>query len=201
MDKPKTYEPALEGVYGLFVTRAFGSTSVLTRRWEQAKMIVKAGEKAGVSHYIWSTLEDTIAFFGAVTEDQPPKIKDEFYVPHFDPKGQIRSRSSILPSTWRTFGTLAMVKDGTMCNNMGDVPLPTICAEDSIGKSAYGIFMGGLDGKYIGESVYVAGNSLTCTRMMDIASEVTDKTFKSVSPSTEPLNMPALDSPAPYDLC
>ena len=72
-----------------------------------------------------------------------------------------------------------MVKDGTMCNNMGDVPLPTICAED-IGKSAYGIFMGGLDGKYIGKSVYVTGDCLTCTRMMDIALEVTDKTFKFV---------------------
>ena len=54
-------------------------------------MIVKAGEKAGVSHYIWSTLEDTIAFFGAVTEDQPPKIKDEFYVPHFDGKAAANS--------------------------------------------------------------------------------------------------------------
>eukprot|EP00956_Cyclotella_meneghiniana_P013058 scaffold18694_cov53-Cyclotella_meneghiniana.AAC.4 len=83
---------------------------------------------------ICSTLEDTIAFFGAVTEDQPPKIKDEFYVPHFDgkaaakqclPKGQDHTLLYfLLPG--ELFGTLAMVKDGTMCNNMGDVPLPTM---------------------------------------------------------------------------
>ena len=74
--------------------------------------------------------------------------------------------------------------------------MPTKYAED-IGKSAYGIFMGGLDGKYIGESVYVAGDCLTCAQiMMDIASEVTGNPPLSLSLSTEPL-MPALNSPAP----
>eukprot|EP00956_Cyclotella_meneghiniana_P005152 scaffold6417_cov87-Cyclotella_meneghiniana.AAC.6 len=81
MDKPKTSGPALEGVYRL-----------ADKEVEQAKMIVKAGDKAGVSHYIWSTLEDTIAFFGAVTEDQPKNNS----------------------STFRTFGTLAWSRMATI---------------------------------------------------------------------------------------
>ena len=72
MDKPKTSGPALEGVYSQAVcVTSFWEHFSADKEVEQAKMIVKAGEKAGVSHYIWSTLEDTIAFFGAVTEDQP----------------------------------------------------------------------------------------------------------------------------------
>jgi hypothetical protein len=68
-----------------------------------------------------------------------------------------------------------MIKDGVMCNNMGDAPLPVIASVD-IGKCAYGVFKAG--DEYKGKNVYVAGNVLPCEELMKIASEVTGKEFR-----------------------
>ncbi|KZW01437.1 NAD(P)-binding protein [Exidia glandulosa HHB12029] len=56
-DKPETLEYAFQGVYGVYaVTNCHGDEK---REIKQGCNIVDAARKAGVKHFIWSTLEDT----------------------------------------------------------------------------------------------------------------------------------------------
>src|SRR6185312_11140792 len=53
---------------------------------QQAEIAAWAAKAAGVSHVIWSTLEDTRQHFG--DDDRVPNIDGPYKVPHFDAKGE-----------------------------------------------------------------------------------------------------------------
>lgn len=183
MDDPSTHASALEGAYGLFVVTNYWEHFSVDKEKQQAKSIADAAKAAGVHHIIWSTLEGTGEFFDSLPEEERPnKLEGGYYVPHFDGKHEgdqyfpadktTKLFTSFYLDNFMGFG---MVRDGILCNNMGDAPLPVIAAED-IGKCAYGIFKAGH--KYMGKDVYIAGSVMTCENLMSIASDVTGQEFE-----------------------
>jgi hypothetical protein len=182
MDDASTHVAALQGAYGVFVVTNYWEHFSAEKEKAQAKAIAGACKEAGVKHIIWSTLENSTEFFDSLPENERPNKIDGYYVPHIDAKGECNEYFS--PETTTNLFTsfylenltgLGMIKDGVMCNNMGDAPLPVIASVD-IGKCAYGVFKAG--DEYKGKNVYVAGNVLPCEELMKIASEVTGKEFR-----------------------
>ena len=182
MDDPSTHVPALTGAYGVFVVTNYWEHFSVEKEKEQAKAIAKAAEIAGIKHIIWSTLEGTNDFFDSLPEDERPTKLGDYYVPHFDGKHEgdrffpSNKTTNLFTSFYlENFAEFGMVKDGVLCINMEDHPLPVIAAAD-IGGCAYEIFKAG--DKYKGYNVWIAGDVLTCSQLMDMASRVTQQEFE-----------------------
>lgn len=182
MDDPTTHAAALEGCHGLFVVTNYWEHFSIEKEKAQAKSIAESAIQAGIQHIVWSTLEGTTDFFNSLEASERPNKIGNYYVPHFDGKHE-SDQYFPLDKTTKLFTSFylenlagtGMVQNGVLRNNMGDSPLPVIGCSD-IGKCAYGIFKAGP--KYVGKNVYVAGDIKSCTRLMDIASDVTQKQFE-----------------------
>ena len=182
MDDASTHGPALQGAYGVFAVTNYWEHLSTEKEKAQAKSIADAAKAAGVKHIIWSTLEGTNAFFDSLPESERPNKLGKYYVPHFDAKHESNAyfpphiTTKLYASFYlENFITFGMVKDGVLCINMGDSPLPVIAADD-IGKCAYEIFKEGH--KYMGKNVYIAGDVMTCDDLMEVARDVTGKEFE-----------------------
>jgi uncharacterized protein YbjT (DUF2867 family) len=171
---------AFDGAYGAYVVtnywveRTPEEEAAQTRaemELVQAEAAAKAAKEVGVTHVIWSTLEDTRPHFG--DDDRVPSLHDGRYkVPHFDAKGEANELFTRLgvPTTFlqTTFYFEAITsgmgpvrgEDGKLILTlpMADKPLSGIAAED-IGKTALGIFKRG--DEFIGTTVSIAGDHLT----------------------------------------
>jgi hypothetical protein len=138
----------------------------------QAKNLATAAKNAGVSHAIWSTLEDTRKKV-PLDDARMPTLKGKWKVPHFDAKGEANHFfvDAGVPTTmlntafyWDNFVGFGMGpkkgEDGKLAFvlPMADKKLPGIAGED-IGKCAYGVFKRGAE--LIGKSVGIAGEHLT----------------------------------------
>ena len=170
---------AFRGAYGAYivtnywVARTPEEEAAQTRaemELQQAEIAAWAAKAAGVSHVIWSTLEDTRQHFG--DDDRVPNIDGPYKVPHFDAKGEADELfvKYGIPTTFlRTTlyfegmtGGLGPVRDSTgepvLTLPMADQPLSGIAVED-IGKTALGIFKRGTE--FIGKTISIAGDHLT----------------------------------------
>ena len=135
--------------------------------------MANAAKAAGVSHVIWSTLEDTRKI---VPPDSMPTLMGKYKVPHFDAKGEADQffrdtgvdTTYLYPSYyWDNliyFGAdPTKGPDGVLQFTLptGNAKMAGVAAED-IGRVAYGIFKAGR--KYVGQKVGVAGEQLTGAR-------------------------------------
>jgi uncharacterized protein YbjT (DUF2867 family) len=176
VDDPATLRRGLEGAHGAFCVTFFWHHLSPEKELAEAGSMAEAAKQAGVSHVIWSTLEDTRRFV-PLDDDRMPTLMGKYKVPHFDAKGEadgLFTRAGV-PTTflltsfyWDNLiffgagpkrgpdGKLALVLP------MGDKKLPSIAAED-IGKSAYGIFKRGRE--FIGKTVGIAGEHLSGAEM------------------------------------
>jgi uncharacterized protein YbjT (DUF2867 family) len=145
--------------------------------------MAEAAKTTGVTHVIWSTLEDTRLLI-PLSDDRMPTLHGKYKVPHFDGKGEADAIFSELgvPTTflltslyWDNLIHFGMGPkrgdDGvlTFALPMGDRKLPGIAAED-IGTCAFGIFRGGAE--FIGRRVGIAGGMPTCEEMARVLSSV-----------------------------
>jgi uncharacterized protein YbjT (DUF2867 family) len=76
LDHPQTLEAAFEGAHGVFLVTNFWQQG--TDELKQATAAVRAAKKAGVRHFVWSTLPNVEAISGG-----------KFHVPHFTGKARI----------------------------------------------------------------------------------------------------------------
>src|SRR5712671_2547387 len=76
LDRPETLRAAFEGAHGVFLVTNFREEG--TDEVDQATAAVRAAKKAGVKHFIWSTLPDVEAISGG-----------KLHVPHFTGKAKI----------------------------------------------------------------------------------------------------------------
>jgi len=76
LDRPDTLETAFQGVHGVFLVTNFWNPGTDERK--QATAAVAAARKAGVTHFVWSTLPDVEAISGG-----------RLHVPHFTGKAKI----------------------------------------------------------------------------------------------------------------
>jgi uncharacterized protein YbjT (DUF2867 family) len=170
---------AFEGADGAFVVtnywadRSPEDEAASTRadmELRQADNAALGAKRAGVSHVIWSTLEDTRDVLGA--NEQVPTVEGRYKVPHFDAKAEADAlfRDYGVPTTflrttffWEGFagGVGPMrAEDGTLVLTvpMADQPLSGIAVAD-IGRTALGIFTRGAE--LIGQTVSIAGEHLS----------------------------------------
>jgi uncharacterized protein YbjT (DUF2867 family) len=174
LDDVESLKKAFAGAYGVYAVTNFWEHFSGEKEKAEAKNIADAANAAGVSHVIWSTLEDTRNLMNA-DDKRMPMLQDKYRVPHFDAKAEANAYYEGLPITFLvtsfywdnlySFG-LAPKKgaDGKYewTFPMGDSKLAGMAAED-IGKSAYGIFKVGQ--QYVGKTVGIVGENLTLTEM------------------------------------
>jgi len=174
LDDVSSLEEAFSGAHGAFCVTNFWEHFSAEKEKAQARNMADAARKAGLSHVIWSTLEDTRKLM-APGDNRMPFLQEKYRVPHFDAKAEADSYFAGLPVTylvtsfyWDNLYTFGLGpkkgEDGsyTWVFPMGDKRLAGIASED-IGKVAYGIFKAGP--AYIGKTVGIAGEFLTLDRM------------------------------------
>jgi uncharacterized protein YbjT (DUF2867 family) len=167
---------AFAGAYGAYCVTFYWSHFSPEREIAEAGAIARAAKAAGISHAIWSTLEDTRKFM-PLSDTRMPTLMGKYKVPHFDSKGEADGlfAGAGVPTTflltsfyWDNFINFGSGPqrgpDGELAIAfpMGDKKLPGIAAED-IGRCAYGIFQRG--GELIGKRVGIAGEHLTGAEM------------------------------------
>lgn len=176
IDDAASLKQAFQGAHGAYCVTFFWDHFSPEREMAQARAMAQAARDAGLSHVIWSTLEDSRRFV-PLEDTRMPTLQGKYKVPHFDAKGESDHFFSELgaPTTflltsfyWENLIYFGMGpkkgSDGKLALTlpMGDKKLPGMTAED-IGKCAYGIFKRGPE--YIGKTVGVAGEHLTGAEM------------------------------------
>jgi len=172
VDDPESLKRAFAGAYGAYCVTFFWAHFSPEKELAEARAMAEAAKHAGLKHVIWSTLEDTRKWV-PLGDDRMPTLMGKYKVPHFDAKGEadhlfteLKLPVTLLLTSfyWDNLIYFGMGPkrgpDGKLAITfpMGDKKLPGIAAED-IGRCAYGIFKQG--GKYIGQTVGIAGEHLT----------------------------------------
>jgi uncharacterized protein YbjT (DUF2867 family) len=178
LDDAASLARAFAGAWGVYALTNFWEHMSPERELEQATHQANAAKQAGVSHVIWSTLEDTRRLV-PLDDDRMPTLMGKYKVPHFDAKGEADRvfLGTGVPTTllltsfyWDNFIYFGMGPkrgpDGRLAITMpmGNAKLPGIAAED-IGKSALGVFRRATE--LAGKTVGIAGEHLTGAEMAD----------------------------------
>lgn len=176
LDDLASLERAFDDAYGAFCVTNFWEHFSPERELAQAKNLADAAKAAGLSHVIWSALEDTRKWV-PLSDERMPTLMGRYKVPHFDAKGEASRffAASGVPTTylltsfyWDNFIHFGMEPkrdaNGVLAFAlpMGEKPLPGISVAD-IGKCAYGILRQGHAN--VGETVGIAGEHLTGDQM------------------------------------
>ncbi len=176
LDQPDTLQRAFDGVHGAFLVTNFWEHFSPEKEIEQARSMAEAAAARGVSHVIWSTLEDTRTWV-PLSDDRMPTLMERYKVPHYDGKGEADAVFEELgvPTTflvtsfyWDNMIHFGMGPkpgpDGTLALTypLGEAKLPGMAAED-IGKCALGVLKGGK--AYLRRRVGIAGEFLTGKEM------------------------------------
>jgi uncharacterized protein YbjT (DUF2867 family) len=175
VDDGESLKRAFEGAYGAFCVTFFWDHFSPEKELAQARLMAEAAKATGISHAIWSTLEDTRKKV-PLSDDRMPTLMGKYKVPHLDAKGEADDifREVGVPTTflltsfyWDNFIHFGMGPvpgpDGRLAITMpmDDKALPGIAAED-IGRCALGVFQ---RPELIGETVGIAGEHLTGSEM------------------------------------
>ena len=175
LDDAASVQRATNGAYGAYCVTNFWEHFSPEKELAQAATLANAAAKAGVQHVVWSTLEDTRAFFPADGK-RMPVLMGKYNVPHFDAKGEANKLFiGHVPTTlvnmsfyWDNLIHFGMGPkkgpDGVLAITlpMADKRLSGIAAED-IGKCVYGVFKGGVAN--VGKTYGIAGEHLTGAQM------------------------------------
>jgi uncharacterized protein YbjT (DUF2867 family) len=176
LDDLDSVKRGFDGAHGAYCVTFFWAHFSPEKENAEARAMAQAAKHAGVTHAIWSTLEDSRKFI-PLSDNRMPTLAGKYKVPHFDSKGEMDAYFGELgvPTTnlltsfyWENFIYFGMGPkkgpDGKLAITMpmGDKKLPGMSAED-IGKCAYGIFKKGSE--YIGKTVGIAGEFLSGAEM------------------------------------
>lgn len=176
VDDAASVQNAMKGAYGAFCVTFFWAHFSPEKEMAEVKAMAEAAKAAGLKHVIWSTLED-VRKHVPLSDNRMPTLNGKYKVPHFDGKGESDQYfiNAGVPTTfllasyyWENLIFFGMGPkrgaDGKLSITfpMGDKKMAGIGADD-IGKCAYGIFKN--SSEYIGKTIGVAGEQLTCTDM------------------------------------
>ena len=175
LDDAASVQRAMNGAFGTFCVTNFWEHFSPEKELAQAAALADAAAKAVVKHVVWSTLEDTRAFFPADGK-RMPVLLGKYNVPHFDAKGEANKLfTARVPTTlvntsfyWDNLIHFGMGPkkgpDGVLAITlpMAGKRLSGIAAED-IGKCVHGVFKGGVAN--VGKTFGLAGEHLTGAQM------------------------------------
>lgn len=171
---------AMDGVYGVFAVTNFWEVVSTEIEKQQAQNIATACREMHIQHIVWSTLEDTRTY---IPEDYSamPMMHDIYRVPHLDCKNEANAYFKDLPTTylitsyfWDNLINFGMApkpnEDGVyqFVMPMADKPLAAHASED-IGKAVAPMFE--QPARFIGETVGIQTEALTCDEMCQIMAE------------------------------
>jgi uncharacterized protein YbjT (DUF2867 family) len=196
LDDEASLAAAFAGAYGAYCVTNYWEHLSPEKESAQAANLAGAAKTAGVSHVIWSTLED-VRRWVPLSDDRMPTLMGRYKVPHFDAKGESNHffTDAGVPTTflytsfyWDNLINFGMGpkagEDGTLAITfpIGDAKLAGIAAAD-IGGCAYGVFASG--SALIGTSVGIAGGHLTGHDMAASLSKAlrTEVRYNAVSPA------------------
>lgn len=181
LDDVESLKRAFAGAHGVYAVTNFWEHFSGDKEKAQAQNLAEAASAAGVSHVVWSTLEDTRKLMSP-DDKRMPMLQEKYRVPHFDAKAEANAYFSGLPVTylvtsfyWDNFYLFGLGpkkgEDGQYAWTlpMGNAKLAGMSADD-IGPAAYGIFKGG--DQYVGKTVGVMGEALTVEEMCQKISSV-----------------------------
>jgi uncharacterized protein YbjT (DUF2867 family) len=168
---------AFDGAYGAFLVTDFWAHMSAEQEKQDALNMVRAAKTTGLTHVIWSTLEDTREYI-PLDDDRMPTLLGSYKVPHFDAKAEADRYftdagvpTTFLRTTFYWDGLLGQLgpqrgEDGklVLALAMGDSPLAGIAAED-IGRTAYGILQRGPE--LAGRTISIASDHLTGTQIAE----------------------------------
>jgi uncharacterized protein YbjT (DUF2867 family) len=193
VDDKASLRRAFDGAHGAFCVTFFWDHFSPEKEQAEARAMAEAAKEAGVTHVIWSTLEDTRQRV-PLSDDRLPTLMGKYKVPHFDSKGEADAFfRELTPATclrtsfyWDNLIHFGMGPkpgpDGTLAFTMpmADKKLPGIAAED-IGRCAYGVFK---RADLIGKTVGIAGEHLTGAQMASALAKALGKpvVYNAVSP-------------------
>jgi uncharacterized protein YbjT (DUF2867 family) len=197
LDDEESLVAAFTGAYGAYCLTNFWEHFSPDKEIAQAGNLARATKTAGVSHVIWSTLED-VRDFVPLDDERMPTLLGKYKVPHFDAKGESNKLfiDAGVPTTllntsfyWENLIYFGMGpqagEDGTLAITfpLGDKKLAGMAVED-IGKCAYGIFAAG--DEFINKTVSIAGGHLSGQEMADSLSKALGREvrYNAVSPDT-----------------
>ncbi|HSB80552.1 MAG TPA: NmrA/HSCARG family protein [Candidatus Methylomirabilis sp.] len=176
LDDVDTLKKAFAGAYGAYCVTNFWEHFSGAKEKAQAKNMAEAARTAGLTHVVWSTLEDTRKLMAA-NDTRMPMLQEKYRVPHFDAKAEANAYFAGLPVTylvtsfyWDNLYAFGMGpkkgEDGvySWAFPMGNKRLAGMAVED-IGKVAYGLFQAGP--QYIGKTVGIVGETLTLDQMSE----------------------------------
>jgi uncharacterized protein YbjT (DUF2867 family) len=188
MDDAASVHRAMQGAFGAFCVTNFWEHFSPERELAQAKAMADGAAAAGLKHLVWSTLEDTRAFFPADGK-RMPVLLGKYNVPHFDAKGEANKLfTGRVPATlvntsfyWDNLIHFGMGPkkgpDGVLAITlpMADKRLSGIAVED-IGKCVHGIFKGGVAN--VGKTYGLAGEHLTGAQMAAALTQALGQTVR-----------------------
>jgi len=90
--EPATIKKAIEGSYGFFAVTNFAEKDQHGKEFEIGKTLVDAAKEAKITHFVWSTLPDT------VTES-----KGKYKVPHFTHKSLVEQYAKTAGFPYHTY--------------------------------------------------------------------------------------------------
>jgi uncharacterized protein YbjT (DUF2867 family) len=176
VDDVGSMKRAFAGAHGAFCVTFFWAHYSAEKETAQARGLAEAAKAAGVSHVVWSTLEDTRKWV-PLTSDQMPTLGGKYKVPHFDSKGEADQafRDQGVPTTFLLtafyyenfifFGSGPKKgPDGKLALTfpLGTAKMPMIATED-IGRCAYAILKRGPE--FVGKTVGISGAQLSAGQM------------------------------------
>jgi len=176
VDDEASLQRAFTGAHGAYCVTFFWAHFSAEKEIAEAAAMARAAKAAGVSHVVWSTLEDTRKRV-PLSDNRMPTLQGKYKVPHFDGKGEADAEFARVgvPTTflltsfyWDNLIHFGMGPrkgaDGKLvfALPMGDKKLPGIAAED-IGRCAYGVFKRGSE--LIGRTIGIAGEHPTGAQM------------------------------------
>ena len=176
LEEEESILAAFEGCYGAYLVTFFWDHFSPFKEQQQARMMARCAQAAGLKHVIWSTLEDSREYI-PLDDDRMPTLQGKWKVPHYDSKGSIDHvftdlnlpvtflRTSFYWDNLYAFGmgpTPGKDDEYELTFPSGDSKIPGIAAED-IGKCALGVFKRG--DEFIGETVGIVGENITGAEM------------------------------------
>lgn len=192
LNDKQTLAKAFDGASGLFLVTDFarGAGAKGDVEVQQGKNAVDAAKQAGVSHIVWSSLEDVRKLPGV--KDQLSEVEPGHIVSHFESKAEVTEYlkstgvpytellTSIFYQNWTGIFPFAPQGDGSYAfyTNAGDVAHSAQDVND-IGAAAAVIFED--PQKYAGKTVPVVAERITFKQIADAISDVTGKQLKFVN--------------------